>query len=776
MNEDTKIGVRGDPAADLPEFVGKYRILRQIGEGGMGRVFLAEQSEPFVRKVALKILHPGIDTEEIVARFRAEQQTLARLAHPNIARVLDAGDTDDGQPYFVMEYVDGRPIDEVAADPGVPTSTLLDLVAQACDGIQHAHQKGLIHRDIKPANLLVFSAGEALRLKVIDFGIARAIEGSLVDDSLATRVGQPVGTLSYMSPEQAGAIDESVDTRSDIYSLGVTLFQLFSGSLPLNPTTAGLATFLRELGDTDQHHVSPSRKTEQVRPAFAHRRKTLTTDLDAIILKAIEKSPERRYQSIGAFSADLRRYLRHEPVSARIPGNWYLIRKFVQRQTGIVVGSALALLALIVGMIMTAAALEQSREANAVAQREAATATAVADFLIDIMDKANPFQSEGTNPTLKDVVDAGAAEIENQFVDEPRVKTRILGVLGDTYAGLSDYTRALPLLDEAVEIATIHEVGDDLLADLLLIRSQVRRKNSQFEDALADVERALELDPQPSPVLDEDWRLKLARERAIILDRTGDHDQAAQIFSELVANYEALGADYEEELSSALNSLGAVLYRLGGLDESLEVFDRSLDIKRQILEPTAPALATTLGNIGNVELAAGNPERALELYEEAYEINLAAFGSEHTAIADSLGNMAQIHEALGNVEATRESYAQAVAIAEKIHGTDHLETAFWRFNQATFLLRQGEAQRALVDFAFAADRFQADVGENHFYTLAAVSELAKAQEQTGDATSAIANTRRALSIAEAVSGPDSDEVNELRERLDVLTNGSGYPE
>ena len=251
-----------------------------------------------------------------------------------------------------------------------------------------------------------------------------------------------------MSPEQAGAIDETVDTRSDIYSLGVTLFQLFSGSLPLNPTTTGLATFLRELGDTDHHHVSPSRQTEQLRPAFHHRRKALTTDLDAIILKAIEKLPENRYQSIGDFSADLRRYLRNEPVTARVPGNWYLMRKFVQRQTGIVVGSALALTALVVGMVMTTAALEQSREANAVAEREAATANAVADFLLDIMNNANPFQSDGTNPTLKDVVDAGAEEIERRFEDQPRVKARVLSVLGDTYAGLSDYDRAFPLLDQ----------------------------------------------------------------------------------------------------------------------------------------------------------------------------------------------------------------------------------------------------------------------------------------------------------------------------------------
>ncbi|MBK7641864.1 MAG: protein kinase [Planctomycetes bacterium] len=338
--------------------VGPYRLLERIGEGGMGEVYAADQREPIVQRVALKIIKPGMDSTQVVARFEAERQALARMSHPNIAQVFDGGTTPSGSPYFVMEYVAGVPITDYCDQHKLSTRARLELFLDVCEGVQHAHQKGIIHRDLKPSNILVTEQDGRALPKIIDFGVARAVTGRLVDRTLHTMMGQIVGTLDYMSPEQADPSSTDVDTRSDIYSMGVVLYQVLSGLLPFEyhlATDLPLSEIQRSIRETDPPTPSTRLKRERktaTRLAPLHGTdersllRQLTGDLDWICLKALEKDPARRYASASELAEDLRRHLRHEPVLAGRPGTLYRARKFVRRNRLGVTSAALLILAL----------------------------------------------------------------------------------------------------------------------------------------------------------------------------------------------------------------------------------------------------------------------------------------------------------------------------------------------------------------------------------------------------------------------------------------------
>ncbi|MHC5212924.1 MAG: serine/threonine-protein kinase, partial [Planctomycetota bacterium] len=300
--------------------IGRYELRERIGEGGMGEVYAAEQLEPVKRRVAVKLIRPGMDSAQLVARFEAERQALARMAHPNVAQVFDGGTADDGRPYFVMEFVEGEPLTEYADRHRLSTNARLELFLAVCDGVQHAHQKGLIHRDLKPSNLLVTQRDGRATPKIIDFGVARATTGRLVEDTLQTMVGQLVGTLDYMSPEQADPSGTGLDTRSDVYSLGVVLYQLLSGLLPFDHESgAGRALSEIQRAIREQDPPSPStrlRRKTDTSATIAERHaadvhglvRQLAGDLDWICLKALAKDPDRRYASVSELAQDVRRH------------------------------------------------------------------------------------------------------------------------------------------------------------------------------------------------------------------------------------------------------------------------------------------------------------------------------------------------------------------------------------------------------------------------------------------------------------------------------------
>ncbi len=383
-----------------PEQIGPYKILQELGDGGMGVVYIAEQREPVKRRVALKLIKPGMDSREVLTRFEAERQALALMNHRNVARVIDAGVTERGLPYFVMEYVKGAPIIEFCDQERLSTEQRLELFLEVCAGVQHAHQKGLLHRDLKPANILVTLEDGKAAAKIIDFGVAKALHQPLTDHSLYTQVGAIIGTPEYMSPEQASPSGSDIDTRSDVYALGVVLYELLSGELPFAlGRLAGVdfGEMLRLIREEIPQRPSTRVSTlgDRSKTGARNRRadpkswiKSVRGDLDWVVMKALEKERDRRYQSVDAFADDVRRFLRNEPVDAGPPSGLYRIKKYVSRHKIAVGAASVALVSLIVGLGMALVAWADARESEAAAKRSATAAQESESAAIESRDAA----------------------------------------------------------------------------------------------------------------------------------------------------------------------------------------------------------------------------------------------------------------------------------------------------------------------------------------------------------------------------------------------------
>ncbi len=454
----------GSIAPNAGVVIGPYHLLQRIGEGGMGEVWLAEQKQPMRRRVAVKLIKAGMDTREVVARFESERQALALMDHPAIAKVFDAGSTPQGAPYFVMEYVAGVPITDYCDNHRLNTRERLDLFMRVCDGVQHAHQKAIIHRDLKPSNILITEVDGRPVPKIIDFGVAKALTQKLTPDTMFTRLGALVGTPEYMSPEQALSSGEDIDTRTDVYSLGIIFYELLAGALPIEMRKIAFDEFLRRLREDDPPKLStrirtldPATTTELARkrqtepPALA---KQVRGDLDSIALKALEKDRARRYGSPSDFAADIGRYLRSEPVLAVPPSVAYRARKFARRyRVGLVTACAFALVLIAAAVI----SIRQSIRAN----RESAVAQAVNDFLQnDVLAQASAANQSGATAKpdphmeVRTALDRAAQRITGKFDKQPEVDAAIRETIGKTYTSLGIYPEARKQLEEALRLRT----------------------------------------------------------------------------------------------------------------------------------------------------------------------------------------------------------------------------------------------------------------------------------------------------------------------------------
>ncbi|MEO1575960.1 MAG: serine/threonine-protein kinase, partial [Pseudomonadota bacterium] len=436
---------KASPHALIGQHIDNYLLRGVIGEGGMGVVYDAAQDRPVQRRVALKLIKLGMDTREVIARFENERQALALMSHPNIANVLDAGVTTEGRPYFVMEHVAGVPIHRYCDDHRLTVDERLRLFIVLCQAIEHAHQKGIIHRDIKPSNVLVTLQDNVPAPKVIDFGVAKALNQRLTDNTLQTELGRFVGTPEYMSPEQAESSGLDIDTRTDIYSLGVLLHYLLCGTLPFDgdALTSGDYATVREAirgrelrRPSDQLDGDPDTAMQR-RSDAATLRRTLRGDIDWIVMRALDPDRTRRYQTAGNFAADIQRYLKNEPVLAGPPSGRYRLKKFVQRHRVGVASAALALLTLAAfTAIMTWQSVRLSRaltvadQESTRAQQENARAQAVVEFLVELFEETDPGNARGREVTVREVLDRGSERLATELPEQPLVKATLRETVG----------------------------------------------------------------------------------------------------------------------------------------------------------------------------------------------------------------------------------------------------------------------------------------------------------------------------------------------------------
>ncbi|MGA2967533.1 MAG: serine/threonine-protein kinase, partial [Terriglobales bacterium] len=445
--------------------IGPYKLSRKLGEGGMGQVWLAEQSTPIRRQVAIKLIRVGRYDDSVLQRFYAERQSLAMMDHPAIAKVFDAGATSDGQPYFVMEYVAGYPITNYCDSKRLKIRERLELFIKVCEGVQHAHQKAVMHRDLKPANILVVEVDGKSVPRIIDFGLAKSASPQLDGKMLVTQVGGWVGTPGYMSPEQADPDVMDVDTRTDVYSLGAVLYELLTGSLPFETRTQRFDEFLRRLREEDPPRpstkVSADKGTSRPAAACGAEPKQLVSllrgDLDWITMKALEKDRGRRYGSPMELAADIGRYLGNEPVAARPASVGYRAKKYVVRHKALVAGTTAVFLVLVAGIITSTWEAVKARQAEARTKQESAIAQAVSDFLQnDLLAQASANNQSGPtakpDPDLKvrTALDRAAERIEGKFAKQPDVEAAIRDTIGQTYNSLGIYPEARKQLERAL--------------------------------------------------------------------------------------------------------------------------------------------------------------------------------------------------------------------------------------------------------------------------------------------------------------------------------------
>jgi eukaryotic-like serine/threonine-protein kinase len=686
--------------------IARYRLVQRIGEGGMGEVWLAEQTMPVHRQVALKLIKAGLNTREAIARFDSERQALALMDHPAIAKVFDAGATPQGAPYFVMEYVSGIPITEYCDEHRLSPDERLELLTQVCDGVQHAHQKAIIHRDLKPSNILIADVDGKPVPKIIDFGLAKALTEKLTDETLCTRTGALVGTPEYMSPEQASTGGQDIDTRTDVYSLGIILYELLAGAPPIELRKATLEEFLRRLREEDPEKPSMKMSRYDVTAStdVANKRRTdpqaltreLRGELDSITLKALEKDRSRRYASASDLAADIKRYLRNEAVLAVAPSLAYRARKSARRHRVALATASTVALVLVVAAVVS---FRESRRAN----REAAEAEAVNDFLQrDLLAQAGASAQSGPatkpDPDLKvrTALDRAAARVESKFTKQPEVEASIRGTVGQAYIDLGLYSEAREQLERATEL---------------------HRRVLGAEDAKT---------------------LKSIGQLGRLAYLQGRYPEAEMLEKQVFeAQLRVLGAEHPDTLTS-INSLAGVYLDEGKYSQAEALETQNLEIRRRVSGPEHPDTLTVGMNLASVYQLEGKYAQAEALNVQTLEIQKRVLGSEHPHTLMSMNNLALLYDEEGKYAQAEPLLMQTLEIKKRVLGPEHPETLLSMNNLADVYGHEGKFVEAKAILAETLEIQKRVLGPGHPDTAITMYSLGGLAARRGDRDEAIA--------------------------------------
>jgi serine/threonine protein kinase/tetratricopeptide (TPR) repeat protein len=728
----------------LGQSIGPYKLIERIGEGGYGVVYRAEQEKPIRRFVALKIIKLGMDTRQVIARFEAERQALALMDHPSIAKVFEASATGVGRPYFVMELVVGVKITDYCNEFNLSTRERLGLFVQVCRAVQHAHQKGIIHRDLKPSNILVAVQDGTPVPKVIDFGIAKATEQRLTDETLFTAMGEFIGTPAYMSPEQAGLAGLDLDTRSDIYALGVLLYELLTGNTPFERTDllkAGLDEMRRLIRDHEP--PKPSTKlgtlTAADLTAVARHHRTepprllhgVRGDLDWIAMKCLEKDRARRYETASSLALDVERHLNNEPVTAAAPGNLYRLRKFVRRhRVGLAMTSALALL-LVAGVVVstwqavraTRAEREQvllrrqAQAAEKASQTEAIKSRQVAKFLTDMLEGVGPSVALGRDTTLlREVLDKTAERVGKELQGQPDVEAALLSAIGNVYDAIGNYDKALATHQEALRLRKAF-FGDE---------------NARVADSLNDL-------------------------GAVFLDQ-GKLAETEKLFRQALAMRRNVLTNGHPDIATSLNNLGAVLFNEGKLDESERLHREALAMWQKLYGKEHEVVATSMHNLGNVLYARNQNREAEAMFREVEAMRRKLFGDLNLDLATTIANLGSVLLAEGRYAEAEAKFREALAIQRQLRARDHKDIAMLLYNLSCALQNEGKFPEG-EGFCRAALAMQRKLlGPRHPDVAVTLAGFASCLQAEGKFAEAETAQREALDIQRKNLGHDNPNI------------------